>query len=62
MVSRVTGEAPLKILEDVVEETVTVAKRAALILKDNPVALKAFKEYEQGYMFVATSLELYTYY
>jgi len=52
MMSRVTGDHPLKVLQDVSTETVAVAKRAAEILKDNPAALKAFKEYEQGYMYV----------
>ncbi|KAJ6449859.1 hypothetical protein C8R45DRAFT_849405 [Mycena sanguinolenta] len=49
MKSRVSGNHPIKILQDVAEETVAVAKRAALILQDAPAALKAFKEYEQGY-------------
>jgi hypothetical protein len=52
MMARVSGDHPVKILQDVSDETVSVAKRAAMILKDNPSALKAFKEYEQGYMFV----------
>jgi DNA-binding transcriptional regulator of glucitol operon len=52
MMSHVSGEKPIKILQDVADETVAVAKRAALIFKDSPAALKAFKEYEQGYMFV----------
>jgi hypothetical protein len=50
MMSRVSNTPALKILQDVSNETVAVAKRAALILKDAPAALKAFKEYEQGYM------------
>ena len=54
MMSRVSGEDPLKILQDVSDETVAVAKRAATILKDIPAALKAFKEYEQGYMLVCS--------
>ncbi|KAF8160349.1 hypothetical protein K438DRAFT_1985778 [Mycena galopus ATCC 62051] len=32
------------------DETVIVAKRTSVILKDAPAALKAFKEYEQGYI------------
>ncbi|KAJ7253780.1 hypothetical protein C8J57DRAFT_1237036 [Mycena rebaudengoi] len=32
------------------DETVAVAKRAAVILQDAPAALKVFKEYEQGYI------------
>lgn len=52
MMERVSGDHPIKILQDVSDETVSVAKRAEMILKDNPSALKAFKEYEQGYMFV----------
>ncbi|KAG6829532.1 hypothetical protein H0H92_004269 [Tricholoma furcatifolium] len=47
---RVSGEEPIKILQDVSDETVAVAKRAALILKDQPAARRAFKEYEQGYI------------
>ncbi|KAF8066773.1 isoprenoid synthase domain-containing protein [Lyophyllum atratum] len=50
MMGRVTGEAPIKILQDVSDETVAVAKRAALILKNAPAARRAFKEYEQGYI------------
>lgn len=50
MMARVTGEVPIKILQDVSDETVAVAKRAALILKTTPAARKAFKEYEQGYI------------
>ncbi|KAG6844547.1 hypothetical protein H0H87_006031 [Tephrocybe sp. NHM501043] len=50
--ARVNGEEPIKILQDVSDETVAVAKRAALILKDQPAARRAFKEYEQGYMYV----------
>ena len=50
MMSRVNGKAPIDILQDVSDETVMVAKRAARILKEAPAALKAFKEYEQGYM------------
>lgn len=52
MMSRVSGDHPIKILQDVSDETVAVAKRAALILKDAPNARRAFKEYEQGYMCV----------
>ncbi|KAG5729149.1 Trichodiene synthase [Termitomyces sp. T112] len=48
--ARVTGEGPLKILQDVSDETIVVAKRAYRILKDSPAAQKAFKEYEQGYI------------
>ncbi|KAG6847366.1 hypothetical protein H0H93_008649, partial [Arthromyces matolae] len=47
--SRVNGEPAIKVLQDVSDETVAVAKRAALILKDQPEARRAFKEYEQGY-------------
>ncbi|KAI0031073.1 isoprenoid synthase domain-containing protein [Vararia minispora EC-137] len=50
MMSRVNGKAPIDILQDVSDETVMVAKRAARILKEAPAALKAFKEYEQGYI------------
>ncbi|KAJ7639232.1 hypothetical protein FB45DRAFT_905031 [Roridomyces roridus] len=50
MMSRVSGDHPIKILQDVSDETVAVAKRAALILKDAPNARRAFKEYEQGYI------------
>ncbi|KAJ7137162.1 hypothetical protein C8R44DRAFT_608381 [Mycena epipterygia] len=50
MKSRVSGNHPIKILQDVADETVAVAKRAAVILQDAPAALKAFKEYEQGYV------------
>ncbi|KAF9056789.1 hypothetical protein BDP27DRAFT_1242313 [Rhodocollybia butyracea] len=50
MMSRVSSDDPVKILQGVAEETITVAKRAAQILKDSPAALKAFKEYEQGSM------------
>ncbi|KAJ7681607.1 hypothetical protein B0H17DRAFT_1076016 [Mycena rosella] len=46
--SRVTGEPPIKVLQDVADEAVAVAKRAAAILKDVPAALKTLKEYEQG--------------
>ncbi|KAG6909896.1 hypothetical protein DXG01_014710 [Tephrocybe rancida] len=53
--ARVNGEEPIKILQDVSDETVAVAKRAAVILKDQPAARKAFKEYEQGYMQVDSS-------
>ncbi|KAJ7040891.1 hypothetical protein C8F04DRAFT_947670 [Mycena alexandri] len=48
--SRVTGEHPIKVLQDVADEAVAVAKRAAVILKDVPAALKTLKEYEQGNM------------
>jgi hypothetical protein len=50
MMSRVSGDDPIKILQDVADETVAVAKRAAVILQNAPAALKAFKEYEQGYV------------
>ncbi|KAJ7346263.1 isoprenoid synthase domain-containing protein [Mycena albidolilacea] len=50
MMSRVSGDDPIKILQDVADETVAVAKRAAVILQNTPAALKAFKEYEQGYV------------
>ncbi|KAG6897593.1 hypothetical protein C0992_013270 [Termitomyces sp. T32_za158] len=46
--ARVRDEEPIKILQDVSDETVLVAKRAYRILKDAPAAQKAFKEYEQG--------------
>ncbi|KIJ36042.1 hypothetical protein M422DRAFT_179866 [Sphaerobolus stellatus SS14] len=61
MMSRVSGEDPLKILQDVSDETVAVAKRAATILKDSPAALKAFKEYEQGYMLVSKNSRMFTF-
>ncbi|KAJ7859603.1 hypothetical protein B0H14DRAFT_3446497 [Mycena olivaceomarginata] len=48
MMSRVSGDHPVKVLQDVADETVAVAKRVTVILKDAPAALKAFKEYEQG--------------
>lgn len=57
MMSHVSSKDPLDILQDVSDETVMVAKRAAAILKDTPAALKAFKEYEQGYMFVSYFLD-----
>ncbi|VDB87317.1 unnamed protein product [Peniophora sp. CBMAI 1063] len=50
MMSQVSGRSPIEVLEDVSRETVAVAKRAEQILKDSPAALKAFKEYQQGYI------------
>lgn len=50
MMSRVSGRPPVSVLEGVSRETVSVARRAEKILEDSPVALKAFKDYQQGYM------------
>ncbi|GLB41045.1 hypothetical protein LshimejAT787_0902600 [Lyophyllum shimeji] len=50
MMGFVTGEPAIKILQDVSDETVAVAKRAYKILETCPAAQKAFKEYEQGYI------------
>ncbi|KAG5352773.1 hypothetical protein C0989_000546 [Termitomyces sp. Mn162] len=48
--ARVTGKEPIKVLQDISDETVVAAKRAFRILADVPAAQKAFKAYEQGYM------------
>ncbi|KAG6895504.1 hypothetical protein C0992_000951 [Termitomyces sp. T32_za158] len=46
--ARVRGEEPIKVLQDVSDEAVVVAKRAYQILKDAPAAQRAFKQYVQG--------------
>ncbi|KAH0585730.1 hypothetical protein H2248_008941 [Termitomyces sp. 'cryptogamus'] len=48
--ARVTGKEPIKVLQDISDETVVAAKRAFRILADVPAAQKAFKAYEQGYI------------
>lgn len=56
MMSRVSGKAPMEVLQDVSDETILVANRAAKILENNPSALKAYKEFEQGYMYAFSVL------
>lgn len=50
MMSRVSERPPISVLEDVAREALSSAKVAEQILADSPAALKAFKDYVQGYM------------
>ncbi|VDC01473.1 unnamed protein product [Peniophora sp. CBMAI 1063] len=50
MMSRISGFEPLDVLRDTSQKAVSTAKRADAILADSPAALKAFKEYERGFI------------
>ncbi|KZV75179.1 terpenoid synthase [Peniophora sp. CONT] len=50
MMSRVSNRPSIKVLEDISHEAVSAAKCAEQIMEDSPVALKAFKELQQGFI------------
>ncbi|KZV67270.1 terpenoid synthase [Peniophora sp. CONT] len=50
MMSRVSERPPISVLEDVAREALSSAKVAEQIMADSPAALKAFKDYIQGYI------------